>query len=787
MTAFISFAVVSLPALCYFIRMPELKDLNERQIEAAVFEDGPLLVVAGAGSGKTKLLTSRIAHLVRKRNVPAGRVTAVTFTNKAAEEIKERLRRLLGGDADSLWLGTFHSLGLRILKREAAILGLQSNLTVYDDDDQLKLVRLVMQDLSMNEKSFQPKAILAGIDRAKNENLSPEEYALNHKDFFSERISAVYALYQEKLREMNALDFGDLICVPLALFRKHPGVLERYRERFLHVLVDEYQDTNRAQYELMKALAGRHRNIFAVGDPDQSIYAWRGADIRNILEFEKDWRDATIMRLEQNYRSTRHILNAANSVIKNNALRYEKKLWSENPDGEPVKYAECSDEHDEARRIASVITEDLRKDSFASYKDYAVFYRTNAQSRVLEERLMTDSIPYAVVGGMKFYERSEVKDAISYLRALINPKDSLSLRRIINTPARGVGSVTMNEMESLSKTLNITLYEAFIEAGKRGTLKKPFLARLFEAFERSREALSGAAPIHEVAVKLLEEAGYIDMWKNEKTEEASDRLENIHEFISAIKDYETRTLAPSLGEFLELVSLATAVDNYEDKSNRVTLMTLHSAKGLEFKTVFLTGLEEGLFPHQRSVGSNAELEEERRLFYVGMTRAMKRLYLYSARVRTIFGTERFQTISRFVDEISGEFIEKTSVSQAGESEVSPFRGVPIRRMGRGQRESKGIPEPYYEPCEDGYYATPDMLENASPSKIDEPCYSIEDMSSEPRGLNWKIGMKVAHPDFGAGVIKAKEGNGEKTKLTVIFRSAGQKKLIAKYASLVPVP
>ena len=757
--------------------MPELKDLNAMQIEAAVFKDGPLLVVAGAGSGKTKLLTSRIAHLVRKRNIPPERVTAVTFTNKAAEEIKERLRRLLGSDADSLWLGTFHSLGLRILKKEAAILGLQPNLTVYDDDDQLKLVRLIMQDLSMSEKSFQPKAILARIDRAKNENLSPEEYANNHKDFFSERVSAVYALYQEKLREMNALDFGDLICVPLALFKKHPDVLERYREKFLHVLVDEYQDTNRAQYELMKALAGRHRNIFAVGDPDQSVYAWRGADIRNILEFEKDWRDATIMRLEQNYRSTRRILNAANSVIENNSMRYEKKLWSENPDGEPVKYAECSDEHDEARRIASVIKDGIRKDSFASYKDYAVFYRTNAQSRVLEERLMTDSIPYAIVGGMKFYERSEVKDAISYLRVLINPKDSLSLRRIINTPARGVGSVTMNEMESLSRSLKITLFEAFVEAGKRGTLKKPSLARLFEAFERSREALSDAAPIHEIAVKLLEETGYLDMWQKEGTEEASDRLENIHEFISAIKDYETRTLVPSLGEFLELVSLATAVDNYEDKSNRVTLMTLHSAKGLEFKTVFLTGLEEGLFPHQRSIGSLAELEEERRLFYVGMTRAMKHLYLYSARVRTIFGMERFQTISRFVDEISGEFIEKSLASRSEKSS-----------------------EPYCEPCEDGYYATPDMLKNASPSKvaappffkggsggIDEPYYSIEDISSEPGDLNWKIGMKVAHPDFGAGVIKAKEGNGEKTKLTVIFYSAGQKKLIAKYASLVPVP
>ncbi|MFZ3072850.1 MAG: UvrD-helicase domain-containing protein [Thermodesulfobacteriota bacterium] len=770
--------------------MPELKDLNAMQIEAAVFKDGPLLVVAGAGSGKTKLLTSRIAHLVRKRNVPADRITAVTFTNKAAEEIKERLRRLLGTAADSLWLGTFHSLGLKILKLEGHVIGLQSNLTVYDDDDQLKLVRLAMADLSISEKAFQPKAILARIDQAKNEHISPEEYAESHKGFFEERVSLIYSLYQKKLREMNALDFGDLICVPLALFKKHPGVLERYRERFLHVLVDEYQDTNRAQYELVKALAGRHRNIFAVGDPDQSIYAWRGADIRNILEFEKDWVDATIMRLEQNYRSSSNILNAANSVIKNNSMRYEKKLWSENPDGEPVKYAECSDEHAEARNVASVIKDGIRKNSFASYKDFAVFYRTNAQSRVLEERLMTESIPYAIVGGMKFYERSEVKDAISYLRVLVNPKDSLSLRRIINTPARGVGSVTLNEIESIAKTLNITLFDAFKEGIQRGALKKPAQAGLFEAFERSREELNkDEKPIHEIAIKLLEETGYIGMWKEENTEDASNRLENIHEFISAIKDYETRSLTPSLGEFLELVSLATAVDNYEDKTNRVTLMTLHSAKGLEFKTVFLTGLEEGLFPHQRSTGSLAELEEERRLFYVGMTRAKERLYLYSARVRTIFGMERFQTRSRFVDEISDEFIEKTSVgisaSRTEKSETGCPR--PMLRMGTpGWAGSRWNSEPRYEPCEDGYYATPEMLEKPSKPEIDAPYYSMDAGSSELSGANWKIGMKVAHPNFGSGVIKAKEGNGEAVKLTVVFPSAGQKKLIAKYANLVPV-
>jgi len=727
--------------------MQILKGLNPMQRQAATFEGGPLLILAGAGSGKTSVLTTRIAYLVSGRDIAPQSILAVTFTNKAAFEIKERLKRLLGDKALGLWLGTFHSVGLRILKKHGHLTGINKDLTIYDDDDQLRLVKNVMNELGIGEKAFSPKAILYCIDRAKNEGIFPEDYKKScANDFFSERVSEVYSLYQKRLRQMNALDFGDLICEPLRLFSLYPDVLSFYRENFRHILVDEYQDTNRSQYLLMKELASYHRNICAVGDPDQSIYAWRGADIRNILEFEKDWKDAVVMRLEQNYRSTKRILQASNSVIEKNKTRYEKALWTEKKEGAPVIYRECKNEHDEARLILGRIKEARDEDPSHGYRDFSVFYRTNAQSRVFEEHFIREGMPYTIVGGIRFYERQEIKDSLSYLRVAINPGDTISLKRIINVPPRGIGAVTLEEVEKIARGEDITLYEGFREAIKRGIIKKQEQVEFFRILEDIKKE-SPPPPPHEIALKLLEDTGYLKMWEKEKTEESYQRIENIHELVSAIKDFESNSGEnPSLSDFLEHVSLVSDVDAYDTSSDRVTLMTLHSAKGLEFPVVFIVGLEEGLFPHAMARERENDVEEERRLFYVGMTRAKERLFLSSARERTIFGELRYRSPSRFISEIEPGFLEIIGAEKPPEGKV----------------EEKVLEEKVF--------------------------YTMEDTQIEhPREYCWQVGMKVSHPSFGTGIIKATEGMGEKTKLTVCFPGAGTKKLLARYTYLIPVP
>ncbi|MBI5560403.1 MAG: UvrD-helicase domain-containing protein [Deltaproteobacteria bacterium] len=721
--------------------MTFLKELNPVQKEAATFEGGPLLVIAGAGSGKTRVLTSRIAYLVLKKGVAAERILSVTFTNKAAGEMRERLRGLLGKEADRLWLGTFHSVGLRILKKDGRLIGIDRDFTVYGDDDQLRLVKLVMNELSLSDKAFSPRMILSRIDHAKNEGLYPEDIARGG-DFPSKRVAEVYSLYQKKLREMNAMDFGDLICEVLRLFKNHPDVLARYRENFRHVLVDEYQDTNKVQCMLVNSLASGWRNIFAVGDPDQSIYAWRGADIRNIMEFERDWKGATVLRLEENYRSTRHILSAANSLIEKNKNRYKKELRTAKEGGVPVKYFRTDNEHDEAGEVIGHIRGIMDEDTTFSYRDFSVFYRTNAQSRILEEHFMKEGIPYTIVGNVKFYERQEIKDALAYLKVLVNPKDILSLKRIINVPPRGIGAATQESVSYLAQQGGMTLYEGFEEAIKKGVIKKPEQIEFFKAFKKVRGE-SPTLPLHETALKLLEDTGYMGMWEKERSEEALQRIENIHELISAIKDFGEANVSPSIGAFLEHVSLVSDVDLYEDKDDRATLMTLHSAKGLEFPVVFMVGMEEGLFPHIRAMESANEIEEERRLCYVGMTRAKESLFLFSAANRSIFGETKFRRVSRFIEEISPEFLEKTE---------------------QGGAYCGGV---FKEPR----YTFDDSQVGPPTGRWDEP---------------WKVGMKVLHPDFGAGVIKAKEGLGEKTKLTVCFLHGGTKKLAVKYASLTAV-
>lgn len=638
-----------------------MNQLNPQQKEAVEHGEGPLLILAGAGSGKTRAITYRITHLVLHRGIPAQGILAVTFTNKAAGEMRERLSAILGLKARDLWLGTFHSLGLRILRRDGHHIGIDPDFIVYDDDDQLAMVKLAMSELGIDERSFNPRAILFHIDQAKNRGILPKGYK---NDPFMEVVALVYELYQKRLRQNRVLDFGDLLTEPIRLFRERADILEWYQTRFSHILVDEYQDTNRSQYLLIKHLAGRHRNLCVVGDPDQSIYGWRGADITNILDFEKDYPDCKVIRMEQNYRSTRNILGAANSLIEKNIGRKEKTLWTDNTDGEPVTYFMARDEHDESAIVTRQIRDMVEKGR--RYRDFAIFYRTNAQSRVFEEGFMRNGILYTIVGGLRFYDRKEIKDCLAYLRVLSNPSDSLSLLRIINCPPRGIGKSTLGKVSSIAGKEGISLYDAFKVALTGGVIPSEKGLGFISLIERYR-GLIGKTTLYELSKGLLEESGYIRMWEEEETEEAEARVENIHELVSAIREFEEgRGLGAkggdkdvTLKDFLDRVALITDIDTYEDKHNRVTLMTLHSAKGLEFPVVFIVGMEEGLLPHKRSLNGEGynELEEERRLCYVGMTRAMERLFLVGAIERTIYGQLRLQTPSRFIEEIDEGFLE----------------------------------------------------------------------------------------------------------------------------------
>lgn len=687
--------------------------------------------------------------------------------------MKERLEKILGTAAHRLWLGTFHSMGLRILRRDGHNIGIDPNFIVYNDDDQLALIKICMSELMISDKAFSPRAVLSHINQAKNEVISADGYAAKHVpegfnqgagNFFRERTAQIYKLYQNKLKQNNALDFGDLICEPIRLFRETTGVLENYQQRFLYVLVDEYQDTNRAQYMLINLLSAKHKNLCVVGDEDQSIYGWRGADIRNILEFGKDYQNTAIIRLEQNYRSTKNILGAANSVVEKNTKRIGKKLWTENPNGEIITYQTARNEHHEADIVYSKI-EELRRVNETTYKDFAIFYRTNAQSRTFEENFIRNGLPYNIVGGLRFYERREIKDAISYLKVVANPVDSLSLVRIINMPPRGIGKKAVEKAASFSTEQNLSLFEGFKQAIEKGVLPVHKGLGFIKLIEKYRDKMQAAGyQIHELTRGLLEESGYIKMWEDERTEEAEARIENLHEFISAIKDFEKDREKKTLADFLDHVALISDIDTLEDKHNhvpeglnqgRVTLMTLHAAKGLEFPFVFMVGMEEGLFPHSRSVNAESanELEEERRLCYVGMTRAMKKLVLLSARERQIFGESRMQRESRFIDEIDQKYLEIEEVDQFQDMKES---FVPKLQFGNESMKLE--------------------IENERSIIYDEiPDYD-----------HWKIGMKIKHPTFGIGIIKTKEGIGEDIKLTVIFQEKGTKKLAVKYASLIPV-
>ncbi|HEX9991779.1 MAG TPA: DNA helicase PcrA [Acidimicrobiales bacterium] len=729
-----------------------LEGLNPVQREAVVHPEGPLLIVAGAGSGKTRVLTHRIAHLVLERGVSPFEILAITFTNKAADEMKGRVAALVGPVARKMWVSTFHAACVRILRRDGHHLGYPSSFTIYDEADAVRLTGYVLRDRNIDPKRFPPRTVHATISAAKNDLVTPERYAEAARTIFERRIADVYKEYQSRLLAAGAMDFDDLLGAAVRLLQRHPDVLAHYRQRFRHVLVDEYQDTNRAQNELVLLLAGEHRNVCVVGDSDQSIYMFRGADIRNILEFEDAFPDATVIVLEQNYRSTQTILDAANAVIANNMGRKPKELWTDAGRGQLIVRYHAEDEGDEAQWVAHEMAR-LHDEGDHRWGDVAVFYRTNAQSRVLEEHLSRSGIPYKVVGGTRFYDRREVKDALAYLRAIVNPADEVSVKRVLNVPKRGVGESTVARLDSWAAAHGRTFMEALRraeDAGVSGRAVKGIASFVALVDDLAGHVADGPGSLLE---EVLERTGYVDELRAERTIEAEGRMENLAELLGVARE------AATVDEFLEQVSLVADTDELDPDDSSVVLMTLHSAKGLEFPVVFLIGMEDGVFPHLRSIGEPEQLEEERRLAYVGITRARERLYLTNAWSRTLYGSTQYNPPSRFLDEIPAHLVDVVEGSRRSAG----------RRFGASTRSA--------------WSPTP----GAGRDRIVES--ALRPRPPAPSGaeaLGLRIGDDVRHPKFGEGVVIGMEGEGDKAVATVNFPGLGQKQLLLSWAPLTRV-
>jgi DNA helicase-2/ATP-dependent DNA helicase PcrA len=730
--------------------------LNPEQREAVEWTSGPILVFAGAGSGKTRVITYRIARLMRD-GVPPARILAVTFTNKAAREMRERVEAQVGERAQGLWMGTFHALCSRMLRIDGASIGLNPQFVVYDDADQLSLVREVLKAKNIDDKSIQPRGLLNEISNAKEKLLSPEDYSEKATGFFERVAASVYADYQKLLTKASALDFDDLLFYVVRLLRQRADVREKYQERFLHVLVDEYQDVNQAQYEIVRQMATKHRNVLAVGDDDQSIYAWRGADVSIILKFGSDYPDAKIIKLQQNYRSTKTILAAAHEVIRKNRARSDKQLWTDNGEGVPVTVTQAGTEQDEAMMVAEAVLKDTRLGR-RSYGDFAVLYRTNAQSRVLEEAFLNMRIPHMLVGGQRFYERKEIKDLLAYLRLALNPNDDVSLRRILNVPARGLGPTALARIEEWAASHSCALLAAMRAEDVRNGLQKKQgdAVRELLACIDSAAAMVDSGPVTPVLRHLLSASGYIEVLKAERSDEATSRLENLQELVNVTTEFDATSETPTLGAFLESVALVADIDSLAEGGEAVTLMTLHSAKGLEFPVVFMVGLEEGVFPHQRSLMTDREIEEERRLCYVGMTRAQEELHLLHAHRRSLYGQPNFNTRSRFLDDIPLELTGSLLESGAG---LPPVRQVRQERSGT-------------------YTVTEARVRSA-------------DGGRKLKGPEWKppfeVGARVRHAKFGIGVVIACNPLKGDAEVTVAFPGVvGVKKLVQSLAKLEAV-
>ena len=758
-----------------------LKELNDKQYEAVVNTKGPCLVIAGAGSGKTKVLTHKIAYIMQEENAKPWDILAITFTNKAANEMKERIANLVGDNVKDMWVGTFHSICVRILRRFIDRIGFDTSFIIFDTSDQKTLIKNCLKDLAIDDKLFNERSVQSEISNAKNDMLEPFQYTAKAMgDYRKEKIATVYELYQKRLKENNAIDFDDIINYTIKILMENPDVLEYYSNKFKYVLVDEYQDTNKAQFTLITLLASKNGNITVVGDNDQGIYSFRGADISNILNFEKDFPGTKIIKLEQNYRCTGNILKAANAVIKNNEVKYAKKLWTENEIGKLPKVYLADNEYDEGSYIVEQI-EHLKREEYYKYSDFAILYRMNTQSRAIEDIFRRENIPYKIIGGLKFYERKEIKDIIAYLRLIQNTSDNLSLKRIINEPKRGIGKTSLDSIEELANNEGISMYKIIKDAQQYGLnriyLKSRDFINVIEELRQKQKDLT----ISELIKLTLKKTGYMQALKDEKTIEAENRIENLDEFLTVAIEFEEQFAENTLADFLEGITLSSDLDNMEETEDSVTLMTLHSAKGLEFPVVFLVGMEEGIFPGYKSIGEPKELEEERRLCYVGITRAKENLFLTCSKKRTIFGSTSCNAVSRFLKEIPKELLDGYEEA-FGDNENNSFKDTNYTwTYGNNNGNVKTFKINQEEPVavaasnKTGYnFRTAEsFLSSLTKSNKNNNC----DLSK------YKEGQRVFHKKFGEGTISIIEPEGEDLKVDINFDKVGHKRLMAKYAGL----
>lgn len=758
--------------------------LNSAQKQAVEHIDGPLLIMAGAGSGKTKVLTCKIANLLA-HNISPWNILAITFTNKAATEMRERVDRMIGEGAKDVWLSTFHSFCARFLRREIEATDIyKKNFVIYDSSDSQVVIKNCLKKLNLDPKQYVPNAIQNAISNAKNQLMGPKAMERDADNFYQKKVAEIYKLYAQELRTNNALDFDDLLMVSVLLLEENEEIRNKYQRRFKYILVDEYQDTNGAQYQLTKILAAQHHNLCVVGDADQSIYGWRGADIRNIMDFEQDYPEAVTIKLEQNYRSTKTILAAANAVIEHNVNRKKKELWTENAAGEKITLYEARDERDEAQFIATTINK--QKTIFnASFGDIAILYRTNAQSRVLEELFMRTGIPYTMVGGLKFYDRKEIKDILAYLRVIYNPMDTVSLMRIINVPKRGLGATTLGKLNAYADTNGLSLFDVISNPealagipGVTARVTKPL--ELFAAFIFNFMGYQANMHLDDLIEKILDESGYLAELKAENKPENESRIENLREFIGVARDYEKEADNPSLEDFLAQLSLVSDIDNTELEADRITLMTLHSAKGLEFPIVFMIGMEEGLFPHSRTLMDDSEVEEERRTCYVGITRAQRKLYLTYAKQRMIYGKNNTFPPSRFLEEIPDNYLERlipranafgfANANHYGAQQRSGFMSFRPSASQMGNGVLAGKPQSAYE-------AMKALNERKAASNMGNTTIKPD------TSIVWKVGDKARHGKWGVGTVVSVKGSGEEVELKIAFPNQGVKGLMQKYAPI----
>ena len=732
--------------------------LNPQQAEAVINTEGPMLIMAGAGSGKTKVLTCRVANLLQK-GVRPYRILAITFTNKAAAEMRERVNNMSGPAAKDVWLFTFHAFCARFLRMEIDKLpGYGGNFAIYDTADSQNLIKQILKEMNLDDKRFQPSGILSRISNAKNVLQDAAAFARQAGDFYEQKVADIYSRYEQKLQLNNALDFDDLLMLSIKLLQENKEVREKYQDRFDYLLVDEYQDTNHAQYLLTKFLAAKHRNICVVGDADQSIYGWRGADIQNILDFEKDYPDAKVIKLEQNYRSTQIILDAANAVIENNTGRKPKNLWTENKSGADIIYFQAVDERDEARFVIEQL-QNLQRTENKKLGDMAILYRTNTQSRIFEEMLIKSGISYNMVGGLKFYERKEIKDIIAYLRVIFNPADSLSLLRIINVPKRGIGDASLTKIQAYAAANNVSLFEAVSNAAAIDGLSSRFVSKLDDLagiiFELMN--LANEAPVEDLIDRVLRDTGYLEELENERTPQAQSRIDNLHELISVAQEFAASEEENNLENFLAHVALVSDIDDTELGEDAITLMTLHSSKGLEFPVVFLVGMEEGLFPHARTLMDETEIEEERRLCYVGITRAKEKLFLSSTKMRTIYGNTVTYPPSRFLQEIPARLV-KTIKRQERFSALENFKQVSEKYSTRPQKPASTF--------------NPHSFMPQKPAA-----------AAGGTGTRFNTGDRVSHSKWGEGMVVSVKDSPDGQEVKVAFAGAGVRSLLTKYAVL----